>query len=51
LPEANIDAYINYLKNKDSAIRYWRTTGILIYKDKAKPAFQAIKAATNDESL
>lgn len=50
LPEANIAAYKKLLKNKDSAIRYWGVTGLLIHKDKAKQAIAELKTALNDES-
>lgn len=50
LPEANVAAYRRLLKNKDSALRYWGVTGLLIHKDKAKQAIAELKTALNDES-
>lgn len=50
LPEANVAAYRKLLKNKDSALRYWGVTGLLIHKDKAKQAIAELKTALNDES-
>lgn len=50
LPEANVAAYKKLLKNKDSAVRYWGVTGLLIHKDKAKQAIAELKIALNDES-
>ena len=46
----NIAKYIEFLKNKDSAIRYWGVTGLLIHKDLAKKALPELKNAVNEES-
>ena len=37
----NMDKYISFLKDENSAIRYWGATGILIHKDQAKAALPA----------
>ena len=39
-----------YLKNEESAVRYWGATGLLILGEKASVAVESLKAATNDES-
>ncbi len=39
-----------YLKDDDSAVRYWGATGFLILKDEAQPAIPELKEALNDES-
>lgn len=46
----NLDKLKAYLKNDESAIRYWGATGLLILKDKAAPAIEDLKAATADKS-
>lgn len=46
----NIEKLENYLKNDDSAVRYWGASGLLILKDEAKPAVSALKSALQDES-
>jgi hypothetical protein len=44
----DLNTFVGYLKNPNSAIRYWGATGLLILKNDAKPAIPALKAATND---
>ncbi|MCX6300948.1 MAG: sulfatase-like hydrolase/transferase [Bacteroidia bacterium] len=46
----DLNRLINYLKNDNSAIRYWGATGLLILKKYAKPAIDALKEASKDES-
>lgn len=46
----NIAEYIEFLKNEDSAIRYWGVTGLLIHKNLAKEALPELKNAVNEES-
>jgi arylsulfatase A-like enzyme len=46
----NLDILIGYLKNDDSAIRYWGATGLLILGDKAAPAKEELKRLLDDES-
>ncbi|MGF1585973.1 MAG: sulfatase-like hydrolase/transferase [Bacteroidales bacterium] len=46
----NIDAYIEFLKDDHSAIRYWGATGLLIQKKHAGSAVDALKEAAMDES-
>ncbi len=46
----NLDKLKEYLKSDESAIRYWGATGLLILKDKAKPAIPDLKNALNDTS-
>lgn len=48
--KSNLNTFIQYLKNKNSAIRYWGATGLLILKDDAKPAIYALKEASMDKS-
>jgi len=47
----NMDKYISFLKDENSAIRYWGATGILIHKDQAKAALPALKNAVNEMSV
>lgn len=46
----NLSTFIQYLKNSNSAIRYWGATGLLILKNDAKPAISALKEASTDKS-
>lgn len=39
-----------YLKNSNSAVRYWGATGLLILKEEARPAIPALTEATKDKS-
>ena len=39
-----------YLKSEDAATRYWGATGLLILKEKAKPALPALREAAGDVS-
>jgi len=48
--KSDLNTFIQYLKNKNSAIRYWGATGLLILKDDAKPAIPALKEASGDKS-
>jgi N-sulfoglucosamine sulfohydrolase len=45
-----LNTFIDYLKNDNSAIRYWGATGLLILKKAAQPAVPALKEALNDKS-
>jgi len=45
----DIDRYVEYLKNKDAAIRYWGATGLLIHKKNAKSAIPDLKKASGEE--
>jgi len=45
-----LDNYIRYLKHDHSGIRYWGATGLLILKEKARPAIPALKEAANDRA-
>jgi N-sulfoglucosamine sulfohydrolase len=47
---AEVNTFIGYLQDSNSAIRYWGATGLLILKGAAKPAIEALKKAANDES-
>ena len=47
----DMDTYISYLQDENSAIRYWGATGILVHKDRAKPAIQALKNAVKETSV
>jgi len=44
------EKYIEFLKNEDSAIRYWGVIGLLIHKDLTKEALPELKNAVNEES-
>ena len=46
----DLDTYISYLGNDNSAIRYWGVTGLLILKDQARQAIPALEEATKDKS-
>ncbi len=48
--EENLEKLKTYLKNDESAIRYWGATGLLILKEKARPAIPELKEALMDES-
>jgi len=48
--EKNIETLAGYLKNRDSAIRYWGATGLLILGEKAAPAKAELIKVLNDES-
>jgi len=47
---ANLPILLKYLKDEDSAIRYWGATGLLILEDKAAPAIISLNELTNDPS-
>lgn len=46
----NTGDFITYLKNSDSAIRYWGATGLLILGDKATECKAELEAALSDKS-
>jgi len=46
----DIDKLKKYLKHEESAVRYWGASGLLILGEKARPAIDALKEATNDNS-
>lgn len=46
----NLGQMIHWLKNEDSAIRYWAATGLLILKEDARPAIAPLKEAISDPS-
>lgn len=46
----NLDLLKSYLKNDESAIRYWGASGLLILKNEAAPALSDLKEALNDKS-
>jgi N-sulfoglucosamine sulfohydrolase len=45
-----LNTFIGYLKNNNAAIRYWGATGLLILKNNARPAINALKEASYDKS-
>ena len=47
----DIDTYISYLQDENSAVRYWGATGILIHKDQAESAIPVLKNAVNEKSV
>jgi arylsulfatase A-like enzyme len=46
----NLKKLVSFLKNDESAIRYWGATGLLILKEEARPAITELKEALKDES-
>ena len=46
----DIKRFTGYLKNQNSAIRYWGATGLLILKNDARPAINELKEASKDKS-
>ncbi len=46
----DIDKLKEFLKDDESAIRYWGATGLLMLKNDAAPAIPELKEALNDES-
>ncbi len=46
----NLKVMTDYLSNEDAAIRYWGATGLLILKEKARPAIDDLRAALDDPS-
>ncbi|MDF1573867.1 MAG: sulfatase [Bacteroidales bacterium] len=49
-PEADIPAYVKYLKHEHPAIRYWGAVGLLIHKKQASPETRALLKASGDKS-
>jgi hypothetical protein len=47
--KGDIDHYVEYLKNKDAAVRYWGATGLLIHKEEAKSAIPDLLEANDEE--
>jgi len=48
--DENIEILKGHLKNKESAVRYWGASGLLILGEKARPAINELKNAANDNS-
>ncbi len=48
--ETNLDKLCTFLKNEDSAIRYWGATGLLLLGDKATDKIDELKKASQDKS-
>ena len=48
--EENIPALKEYLKNPDSAIRFWAATGLLLLKDKTTNVVPLLREALGDKS-
>jgi HEAT repeat protein len=46
----NLEKLKSYLTSDEPAIRYWGATGLLILKNKARPAMQELIKALDDES-
>ena len=46
----DIGKYIEYLKDDNSAVRYWGVTGLLIHKDNAQEAIPELIKLTGDRS-
>ena len=47
----NIETLKTFLKNEESAVRYWGATGFLILKENAGPAINELKLALQDKSV
>jgi hypothetical protein len=50
LPEADINAYNGYLKDKHPAIRYWGAIGMLIHREAASGEINTLIKASRDKS-
>ncbi|WP_340111100.1 sulfatase family protein [Maribellus mangrovi] len=48
--KGDIDYFVQNLQNDNRAIRYWGAVGLLIHRDVAEPALDALKVAVNDPS-
>ncbi len=48
--KSDLPAFVQYLKNENSAIRYWGATGLLILKNEAGQAIPDLKEALTDRS-
>ena len=48
--EGEIDRYIEYLKNDDSAIRYWGVTGLLAHLEHSEPALPVLQKLAGEEA-
>jgi len=48
--KSSLNTFVQYLKDQNSAIRYWGVTGLLILKNDARPAISALKVASADKS-
>lgn len=46
----DVNTFVEFLKNENSAIRYWGATGLLIQKENARPAIPALTEAAYDEA-
>lgn len=46
----NLDDFIGYLKDENSAMRYWGVTGLLVLKENARKAIPDLLKAAFDES-
>jgi len=46
----NLETFREYLKNGNSAMRYWGATGLLVLKEKARPAIPELTTASMDEA-
>ena len=46
----DVGTYVNYLKNENSAIRYWGAVGLLMLKEDAVSAIPELIEAANDKS-
>jgi N-sulfoglucosamine sulfohydrolase len=48
--QGDINEYVNFLNNKNSAIRYWGAVGLLIHRENANSALEALEKAAKDLS-
>ncbi|MBN1158792.1 MAG: sulfatase-like hydrolase/transferase [Bacteroidales bacterium] len=46
----DVDTYIEYLQDENSAMRYWGATGLIIQKDAAEEAIPALKKTAFDDA-
>jgi hypothetical protein len=42
--------FLEYLRNENSAMRYWGVTGLLLLKEEARPAMEELTKASGDEA-
>jgi N-sulfoglucosamine sulfohydrolase len=48
--EGDVDRYIEYLNDDDSAIRFWGATGLLAHIDKADPALPVLQGLAGEQA-
>jgi len=46
----DLETFLGYLSHENSAMRYWGATGLLLLKEEARPAMEALIEASRDEA-